>query len=120
MASTGSETTNRVFTPQTTLNLLVYTLLAFHSVAFDQILPVFLNYPKWNPDRSDFQLPFKFVGGFGLSSGKIGTIFTVYGIACGLVQFFIFPPLCSRYGVLNCFKVACKSLPKKKKLSQVS
>lgn len=99
-------TTRDIFTYQTSINLVSYTFLALHSVAYDQVLPVFLNYPRVAPDDSNTRLPFKFTGGFGLSSDKIGTIFTVYGIACGIVQFFLFPLLCARFGVLNCFRAA--------------
>lgn len=57
-----------VFSPQSNLNLLVYSLLALHSIAFDQLLPVFLHLSP-QAERStnpDVQLPFKFAGGFGL------------------------------------------------------
>ncbi|KAL2122763.1 hypothetical protein VTJ04DRAFT_3218 [Mycothermus thermophilus] len=95
-----------LFTRQTTIALVSYTFLALHSVAYDQVLPVFLNYPVVEPDKSNTRLPFWFTGGFGLSSDKIGTIYTVYGIACGVIQFFLFPALCARFGVLNCYRVA--------------
>ncbi|KAK4231731.1 hypothetical protein QBC38DRAFT_465418 [Podospora fimiseda] len=100
-----------IFAPQTSINLLCYTFLALHSVAYDQILPVFLNYPRVIPDETNTRLPFKFTGGFGLSSDKIGTVYTVYGIACGLVQFFLFPWLCARFGVLNLYRFATVVFP---------
>ncbi|SPQ18812.1 ea73b43c-9629-4714-a883-43897362c394 [Thermothielavioides terrestris] len=102
---------NEIFTPQTSINLVAYTFLALHSVAYDQVLPVFLNYPRVVPDETNTHLPFQFTGGFGLSSDKIGTIFTVYGIACGIVQFFLFPTLCARFGVLNCYRTATLIFP---------
>lgn len=95
-----------VFTAQTTINLVCYTFLALHSVAYDQVLPVFLNYPKQEHNSENTHLPFQFSGGFGLGSDRIGTIFTIYGITCGLIQFFIFPPLCNYFGTLRCFR-AC-------------
>lgn len=95
-----------VFSVQTSINLLSYTILALHSVAYDQVLPVFLNYPRVIPDETNTRVPFKFTGGFGLSSDKIGTIYTIYGIACGIVQFLLFPWLCARFGVLNCYRAA--------------
>ncbi|KAL1844417.1 hypothetical protein VTK73DRAFT_2591 [Phialemonium thermophilum] len=104
-------TAKEILTSQTVINLVCYTFLAFHSVAFDQVLPVFLHYPEQKPDEHNTKLPFKFSGGFGLGSNSIGTIFTIYGIACGIIQFFVFPPLCSRFGVLNCFKAAVLTFP---------
>ncbi|KAK0730422.1 major facilitator superfamily domain-containing protein [Lasiosphaeris hirsuta] len=100
-----------IFTNQTIVNLVSYTFLALHSVAYDQVLPVFLNYPRQVPDETNTRLPFQFSGGFGLESNKIGTIYTIYGITCGIIQFFLFPVLCARFGVLNCFKVATMVFP---------
>ncbi|KAL0935094.1 major facilitator superfamily transporter [Colletotrichum truncatum] len=100
-----------VFTTQTSINLLCYTFLALHSVAYDQVLPVFLNYPKQKHTPENTHLPFQFSGGFGLGSGQIGTIFTIYGITCGVIQFFLFPPLCNYFGVLRCFRACAITFP---------
>ncbi|KAF7553603.1 hypothetical protein G7Z17_g3499 [Cylindrodendrum hubeiense] len=100
-----------VFTYQTVINLLAYSFLAFHSVAYDQIITVFLNYPVVEKTPENFQLPLYFTGGFGLSSGEIGTMFTLYGIVCGLIQFLVYPPLVTRYGVLRCFRVCSLVTP---------
>ncbi|KAI0457346.1 major facilitator superfamily domain-containing protein [Xylaria acuta] len=100
-----------VFTRQTVINLVAYTFLALHSVAFDQVLPVFLNYPQQEHTPENTFPPLFFSGGFGLNSGRIGTIFTLYGIMCGAIQFVLFPPLCARFGVLNCFRVCVLTFP---------
>ncbi|KAI0396479.1 major facilitator superfamily transporter [Xylariaceae sp. FL0594] len=100
-----------VFTRQTVINLISYTFLALHSVAFDQVLPVFLNYPVQEHTPDNTFPPLFFSGGFGLNSGRIGTIFTLYGIACGAIQFVLFPPLCARFGVLNCFRTCVLTFP---------
>ncbi|CAK7230563.1 hypothetical protein SBRCBS47491_007626 [Sporothrix bragantina] len=102
---------NSIFTYQTSMALLCYTLLALHSVAYDQVLPVFLNYPYEKHDASNTHLPFKFSGGFGLSSGRIGTIFTVNALISGFAQFAAFPPLCTRFGPLRLFRYSCILLP---------
>lgn len=67
-----------VITEQSAVNLAVYTFLALHSVSFDQLLPIFMHLPKQVPDESNTSLPFKFSGGFGLGSDRIGTLFTMY------------------------------------------
>ncbi|UKZ48955.1 hypothetical protein TrVGV298_003192 [Trichoderma virens] len=100
-----------VFSYQTTVNLISYTFLAFHSVAYDQNITVFLDYPVIPRTPENTKFPFYFTGGFGLSSGTIGTLFTIYGITCGLIQFLIYPPMVNRYGVLNCFKVVSVMTP---------
>jgi len=100
-----------VFTTQTVINLIAYTFLAFHSVAFDQNIPVFLDYPKMEELNEPVKLPFYFRGGFGLNSGEIGTILTCYGVACGLIQFLLYPTLVARFGLLNCFRFCSLLLP---------
>ncbi|KAH8682517.1 major facilitator superfamily domain-containing protein [Xylariales sp. PMI_506] len=104
-------TLKEVFTRQSSINLLAYTFLALHSVAYDQVLPVFLNYPRLQDDIDRWNAPFEFSSGFGLSFSSIGTIFTIYGVVCGLVQFLIFPPLCTYFGVLKCFRACCVVFP---------
>lgn len=97
-----------VFTRNVTINLVAYTFLALHSVAADQLLPVFLHHPRQVPDADNTHLPFRFSGGFGLEASSIGLISTIYGLACGIIQFFLFPPVCSRLGARTCFKVGSK------------
>ncbi|KAL8704407.1 MAG: hypothetical protein Q9201_002433 [Fulgogasparrea decipioides] len=96
-----------VFSRQSNINLLTYTLLALHSVAYDQLLPIFMHHPPQNSRSSnpDVALPFIFSGGFGLNSDRIGLLFTWYGVAGTIIQFLIFPPLARYYGVLNSLKV---------------
>lgn len=100
-----------VFTRQSVINLIAYTFLALHSVAYDQLLPIFLHHPRQTPTPSNTHLPFKFSGGFGLDSSRIGTMFTMYGVLGCVIQFLIFPPTARRFGVLNCFKGCALSFP---------
>jgi MFS family permease len=90
-----------IFTRNTNLILISYFILALHQVAYDQLLPVFLHLPV---DHQGVQLPFKFTGGFGLESSRIGLIFTAYGAWCTFAQFTIFPPLVNRYGLVYCLR----------------
>lgn len=100
-----------VFTRQTVINLLAYSFLAFHSVAYDQVLSVFLYHPVEDKTPENFKFPFYFSGGFGLEHGQIGLIFTLYGIVCGVIQFLLYPPIVTRFGVLRCFRVCCLLMP---------
>jgi hypothetical protein len=52
---------------QSNINLLAYSILALHSVAYDQLLPVFMHLPP----EGDVQSPFKFAFGFGLDVGLV-------------------------------------------------
>ncbi|KAF2423338.1 MFS general substrate transporter, partial [Tothia fuscella] len=100
-----------VLTRQTMLNLLVYTLLAMHSIAFDQLLPVFMHHPRYGTGIVESKLPFTFNKGFGIDSGSIGALFTIYGIVGIFYQFVIFPPMARHYGVLNCLRVVLIIMP---------
>jgi hypothetical protein len=98
---------------QTIINLIVYTLLALHNIAFDQLIPIFMHHPvQDHSDKDpDFQPPLKFAGGFGLDSGRIGFIFTLYGVSGMLVQFLVFPPVARKYGVVKCLRVCAICMP---------
>ncbi|KAI4285021.1 MAG: hypothetical protein L6R38_000973 [Xanthoria sp. 2 TBL-2021] len=106
-------TYREVFSRQSNINLLTYTLLALHSVAYDQLLPVFMHHPPQHgrSSNSNVSLPFKFSGGFGIDSDRIGVIFTLYGVAGTMIQFLVFPPLARYYGVLNSLKVVTIIFP---------
>ena len=113
VAIVSPPTYKEVFSRQSNLNLLTYSILALHSLAYDQLLPVFMHYPR-QMDRStdpNVRLPFKFTGGFGLDSGRIGLLFTIYGVVGVFIQFFAFPPLARYYGVLPCLKVVTVMFP---------
>lgn len=101
-----------VLNRQSFINLLVYALLAMHAMAFDQLIPVYLQHdPIGTPDSTPYSPPLKFAGGFGLNHYQIGLMSTCYGIAGIFVQFFIFPPLCRRLGVLYLLKVSVCMFP---------
>lgn len=119
-----------VFSRQSNINLLVYSLLALHSIAFDQLIPIFMHLPTQKlTNNPEVKLPLKFAGGFGIGSSslplqssppltdthldseRIGLLFTMYGICGMLIQFIIFPPVARRYGVLNCLKVCTLTFP---------
>ncbi|KZZ93797.1 Major Facilitator Superfamily protein [Moelleriella libera RCEF 2490] len=100
-----------IFTRQVVLIMLAYFFLAFHSVAYDQNVTVFLHYPVVEHTPENTRLPFYFTGGFGLNTGRIGSIFMLYGITCGLVQFLLFSPMVTRWGVLRCYRACCVVMP---------
>ncbi|KAF7719892.1 Uncharacterized protein PECH_000957 [Penicillium ucsense] len=103
---------SQIFTPQTSLILLSYTLMSGLGMSFDSIFPVFLHYPVQNlRDNPDVQLPFKFASGFGVDAPQIGIFYTIIGIIGMVIQFTMFPPVAKRYGVLKCFKVSAVILP---------
>ncbi|KAF2124474.1 MFS general substrate transporter [Dothidotthia symphoricarpi CBS 119687] len=100
-----------VLSYQTTLNLVVYTLLALYSIAFDQLLPVFMHHPSQSTNDTNVSLPLKFSGGFGIDSRRIGAIFTLFGVTSTLCQFLLFPPLARTLGVLRCLRISFHIFP---------
>lgn len=105
-------TMKEVFTRQSVINLAAYTVLCLHSAAYDQLLPIFLHHQRQSQKTpQNTHLPFKFSGGFGLGSSRIGTLFTLYGILGCFIQFLVFPPVARRFGVLRCFKACALTFP---------
>ncbi|MCJ1465005.1 hypothetical protein MMC07_003620 [Pseudocyphellaria aurata] len=112
-------TYREVLTYQTSMNLLTFTFLATHDIAFEQLLTVFMHYPRLENGISNpnVHLPLKFSGGFGINlfrgfdltsalhqADRIGLLFTLYGI-CGMVsQFFVFPTVVGLFGLLPTLK----------------
>lgn len=70
------------------------------------MIPVFLHHPPQDPNDPNIILPFKFAGGFGIDSRRIGAMFTFFAISSTLFQFLLFPPLARSLGVLNCLRIA--------------
>ncbi|KAF2737695.1 MFS general substrate transporter [Polyplosphaeria fusca] len=96
---------------QTTLNLVVYTILALYTLAYDQILPVFLHRPPQSLDDPRVSLPLKFAGGFGIDHTRIGLFFTLFSVSSTLCQFLVFPPLARHLGVLRCLRISFLIFP---------
>ncbi|KKY25019.1 putative mfs multidrug transporter [Phaeomoniella chlamydospora] len=91
-----------VFSKNILLIIAGYGILAFHSVSFDMLMPVFLSQPK---SHSLPHLPFQFVGGFELSTKAIGLMMAVQGVYAMVAQLWLFPFVVRRYGTLNIFRL---------------
>ena len=70
-------------------------------MSFEQLMPVLLSMPVSDTRPS---LPFKFVGGFALSTKTIGMILSVQGVYSMLSQIFLFPAIVRRFGSLATFR----------------
>jgi len=98
----------KTFTPQIIHLIISYGILAFHTIAFEQLLPVFLSTPKAAEAPSSW---FKFVGGYGLSTREIGLILTVQGVLAMLIQFILFPPVAGKFGAFNVYRATMVLYP---------
>ncbi|THC97794.1 hypothetical protein EYZ11_002710 [Aspergillus tanneri] len=93
--------TPKAFTKQVIFNIVAYGILAYHSVSFDQLMPVFLSTPK---SDEDVVLPFKFTGGLGLPTKTIGFMLAVQGVYSMIAQLWLFPLVVRNFGTLRTFR----------------
>ncbi|EXJ67825.1 uncharacterized protein A1O5_09171 [Cladophialophora psammophila CBS 110553] len=96
------------FNKQVNLIIVAYAILAYHSVSFDALMPTFLSEERM---QTELVLPFKFSGGFGLSTRAIGFMMAVQGAYSIFAQFFIFPFLARRLGPLYASRLAMTIWP---------
>ncbi|TVY45948.1 putative membrane protein [Lachnellula occidentalis] len=102
----------KVFTRQVVLNIIGYGILAYHTITFDSMLPTFLSTkPPTAEESTPWQLPFKFVDGYGLGTSEIGVILSVQGIYSMLATVFLFPFIVRRLGALGLFRCIAISYP---------
>ncbi|KAF2099504.1 MFS general substrate transporter, partial [Rhizodiscina lignyota] len=98
----------RALTKQVMLNIIAYGILAFHTISFEQLLPIMFSMPKSNTLPS---LPFKFEGGFALPTKTIGWILSSQGLLQMLVQLFVFPVINRKFGSLVLFRASIAVYP---------
>ncbi|KAJ6160482.1 Major facilitator superfamily domain general substrate transporter [Penicillium chermesinum] len=98
----------KAFTRQVIVTIVAYGILAYHSVSFDQLMPVFLSTPK-----SDDQavLPLKFTGGLGLPTKTIGFMLAVQGVYSMIAQLWLFPFVVKHFGTLRTFRFVLLAWP---------
>ncbi|KAF9777023.1 hypothetical protein IL306_004709 [Fusarium sp. DS 682] len=91
-----------VLTKNVCLNMLQRFLQSIHVSAFNSILFSLLPTPK--ADSKDFHLPFRFTGGLGLSSERMGLANTIIGTIGIPLQLFVYPRLIGRLGVKDSYR----------------
>lgn len=94
-----------VWTRQSVLNLIAVFCLCIHSMCYDQLLPVFMHYPRLKEAPESF-LSLYFVGGFDMESFSIGFFFAMSGIVSMVAQILLYPKLANTYGVHFCMKLS--------------
>ncbi|KAL1961965.1 hypothetical protein VTN77DRAFT_700 [Rasamsonia byssochlamydoides] len=92
---------SKAFTKQVIFNIVSYGILAYHSVSFDQLMPVFLSTPK---SDDAVVLPFKFTGGLALSTKTIGFMLAIQGVYSMIAQLWLFPFVVRHFGTLRTFR----------------
>ncbi|KIL92325.1 hypothetical protein FAVG1_04734 [Fusarium avenaceum] len=92
-----------ILTRNVCLNMLQRFLQSLHVSAFNSILFSLLPTPK--ADGQNFHLPFRFTGGLGLSSEKMGLANTTIGMIGIPLQLFVYPRLIGSLGVKQSYRV---------------
>ena len=92
-----------VLTRNICLTMLQRFLQSLHVSAFNSIFFSLLPTPK--ADKNTFHLPFRFTGGLGLSSEKIGFANTTIGMIGLPLQLILYPRLIGSLGVRNSYRV---------------
>lgn len=92
---------DKIFSKQVIYVILGYGILAFHSVSFDAMMPVMLSEPK---STQPPVLPFRFTGGFGMTTKGIGFMLAVQGVYSMVAQLWFFPFIVKRVGTLTAFR----------------
>ncbi|KAI1327129.1 major facilitator superfamily domain-containing protein [Xylariaceae sp. FL0255] len=95
---------SRTFTRPVILNIISFGILAFHTMTFDALLPIFLSTEVPLKEKVPVSLPFRFADGFGLSSRAVGIILSIQGSYQLLINMFVVPVSIRRFGALNLFR----------------
>ncbi|KAL8842930.1 MAG: hypothetical protein Q9170_000334 [Blastenia crenularia] len=95
--------TQKAFTKPVVIHIIGYGILAYHTMSFDQLLPIFLS-SKVSTAKPE--LPLRFSGGFAMSSKDEGILMLLQGFYSMFAQAILFPVLARRFGCLNIFKTA--------------
>ncbi|KAL2427146.1 Major facilitator superfamily multidrug transporter mfsB [Exophiala dermatitidis] len=92
----------QIFTKNVLLTLLTHHLLALHVSAFNALIFLFLPAPR--SSNSHARLPFRFSGGLGLSSDRVGLATAIIGVLGFPLQILLYPSLNAKLGTLSSYR----------------
>ncbi|CCX32686.1 major facilitator superfamily domain-containing protein [Pyronema domesticum] len=92
---------SKTFTRPVVGLIISYGILAYHTMGFEQLMPVFLSTPVSDTKPHDL---LRFTGGLGMTTQKIGFILSMQGVFSMTMQFLVFPPVARTFGVLNVYR----------------
>ncbi|KAF1982268.1 MFS general substrate transporter [Aulographum hederae CBS 113979] len=102
------------FTTQVILQIVAVSLLAYHKVSSDIIIPTFLATPKQQDmegTATEHRSIFHFNGGFGLNIQSISHILLSQALVAIIAQMFVIPAVVERYGPLLVFRCTISVFP---------
>ncbi|KAL4960421.1 uncharacterized protein BDV14DRAFT_193001 [Aspergillus stella-maris] len=92
----------QIWKPNVLLTLFVQFLLAFHTSAFNSMTFIFLPNPRAPPETQ--HPPFRFGGGLGLPSSRVGMATAIIGLIGLPLQIFLYPRIQGKLGTLTSFR----------------
>ena len=94
------------YTYQVVLQILSVSLLAFHKVASDTLIPIFLaNTSAESKIQSLEKRSFlKFSGGFGMNTATIGVVLLTQAVVAIVAQLFAVPYIIKKFGALRTYR----------------
>lgn len=108
LAPAYSQTRRSLVSRQTVLIITSMGIVAYHTIAMEQLLPIMLSLPE---AKGSTRLPVHFAGGFGMTTQHIGTILAGQGIVQVLATFIAFPWLAKHLGSLPVYRMTTLSYP---------
>lgn len=98
---------------QIILQVLSVSMLAFHKVSSDILIPMFLATPSAvsNGNGKLHRELLKFVGGFGMSTAQIGNVLLTQAVAAIIFQKFAIPRIIAKYGALKTYRAVLHLFP---------
>ncbi|KAK9422702.1 putative Major facilitator superfamily (MFS) profile domain-containing protein [Seiridium unicorne] len=98
----GLRGSSKIFTRPVVLNVVAFGILAFHTMTYDSLFPVFLSTP--HSENPAVRLPFKFSDGLAMPQQEIGIILSAQGIYSLLINMAVVPWAIKRFGPLRLFR----------------
>ncbi|KAF2480249.1 major facilitator superfamily domain-containing protein [Neohortaea acidophila] len=108
LRSKRSSSVWHTLTKQLMLNVVGLGILAYHTISAEQLLPVLFSMPESDAPPA---LPFRFTGGFALSTKSIGGILSLQGVLQMFATMVIFPTIQLRLGTLSTYRLAVLTYP---------
>ena len=102
------------YSAQVILQILAVSILAFHKVSSDVIIPMLLATPLNSTSGSSGKISrglFKFKAGFGMDSPSISNVLLSQAVVAIIVQILLVPKIIGKYGALRNFRWAMFVFP---------
>lgn len=98
---------------QIIFQVLSVSMMAFHKVSSDILIPMFLTTPSVGSKSSGkpHRELLGFVGGFGMSTAQIGSVLLTQAVAAIIFQKFAVPRIITKYGALNTYRTVLHLFP---------